>query len=99
MFTNWAKHSFTHLQCLLSQNDQSTNKVKVIGGDELSALTGKVSLVQFSCTVVHIGHLLLFRTQVTESTDQQNAIAFVSTECADSWGEITICVVNYVVLR
>lgn len=25
------------------QNDQSTNSVKVIGGDELSALTGKVS--------------------------------------------------------
>lgn len=83
---------------LLSQNDQSTNKVKVIGGDELSALTGKVSLVQFSCTVVYISDFLFFWTQVTESTDQQNTIAFVSTECAHSWGEITICVVNYAVL-
>lgn len=76
---------------LLSQNDRSTNKVKVIGGDELAALTGKVSLVQFSCKVVYSSHILFFWTEVT---DQQNTITFVSTECADSWGEITICVVN-----
>lgn len=31
---------------VLSQNDQSTGEIKVIGGDDLSTLTGKVGLIQ-----------------------------------------------------
>lgn len=30
----------------ISQNDQSTGEIKVIGGDDLSTLTGKVGPVQ-----------------------------------------------------
>lgn len=31
---------------VLSQNDQSTGEIKVIGGDDLSTLTGKVGVIQ-----------------------------------------------------
>lgn len=36
---------------LSSQNDQSTGEIKVIGGDDLSSLTGKVRSMKGSMTM------------------------------------------------
>lgn len=59
------------------QNDKSTNNVKVIGGDELSSLSGKVSLV----VSVRQKHYCL--------SQRPRSLTFLSfsAECFDCWGE------------
>lgn len=50
LFLASLKVSFILFLFLSAQNDQSTGEIKVIGGDDLSTLTGKVKTASYNST-------------------------------------------------